>query len=112
MELIKSQINITITKAELNSIITEAMADPLSAGAIKRILNPFNSNAFPQFHDFTNVSIGDTDADGITTVVLKQSTKPVAKPTAPIKAIEPAVELAESTVPEYVEPTTGNDFSR
>lgn len=113
MEIIKSQINITITKTELNSIIAEAMTDPLSANAIKRILNPFVANSFPQFPDFTNISLGDTDADGTTTVVLKQVTKPITKPVAPIKAIEPAIELADTSgTSDYVEPTTGNDFSR
>ena len=110
MDIIKQQINITISKTELNNIIAEAMTDPLSANAIKRILNPCIANSFPQFPDFTNVSIGDTDEDGVTTVVLKQATKPVVKPVAPIKAIEPAVELTETS--DYVEPTTGDDFSR
>mgnify|MGYP007125360775 CR=1 FL=1 len=84
MEIIKPQINIELTKSELNSIIAEAMTDPLASNAIKRILNPFLASSFTQFPTFTNITIGDTDADGITTVVLrqpKQSTT-VAKPSA------------------------------
>ncbi len=100
MEIIKTQINVTITKTELNNIITEAMTDPLSSNAIKRILSPFIANSFPQFPDFTSVSIGDTDTDGITTVILKQPIKSAVKTTASIKSIEPTIEITD-----YVEST-------
>ncbi len=116
MEIIKPQINIELTKSELNSIIAEAMTDPLASNAIKRILNPFLANSFTQFPTFTNITIGDTDVDGITTVVLrqpKQSTT-VAKPSAgiieeesvensdkPDTMAEEADEVGES--PAYVE---------
>ena len=84
LEIIKPQINIELTKSELNSIIAEAMTDPLASNAIKRILNPFLANSFTQFPTFTNIAIGDTDADGITTVVLKQpkQSTTVARPSA------------------------------
>ena len=84
MEIIKPQINIELTKSELNSIIAEAMTDPLASNAIKRILNPFLASSFTQFPTFTNITIGDTDEAGTTTVVLrqpKQSTT-AAKPSA------------------------------
>ena len=86
MEIIKPQINIELTKSELNSLIAEAMTDPLASNAIKRILNPFLANSFPQFPTFTTITLGDTDADGITTVVLKQPKQStvVAKPSAGI----------------------------
>ena len=84
LEIVTPNINIEISKGQLNSIIAEAMTDPLASNAIKRILNPFLANSFTQFPTFTNITIGDTDADGVTTVVLrqpKQSTT-VAKPSA------------------------------
>ncbi len=116
LEIVTPNINIEISKGQLNSIIAEAMTDPLASNAIKRILNPFLANSFTQFPTFTNITIGDTDADGITTVVLrqpKQSTT-VAKPSAgiieeesvensdkPDTMAEEADEVGES--PAYVE---------
>ena len=99
LEIIKPQINIELTKSELNSIIAEAMTDPLASNAIKRILNPFLANSFTQFPTFTNITIGDTDEAGTTTVVLrqpKQSTT-VAKPSAGVIEDESTgpVELTE-----------------
>lgn len=97
LEIIKPQIHIELTKSELNSVLTEAMADPLTSNAIKKLLNPFLANAFPQFPDFTNIVIGDTDESGITTVILKQpkQSTAVAKPSAGI--IEPGAEVLTET---------------
>ena len=115
LEIVTPNINIEISKGQLNSIIAEAMTDPLASNAIKRILNPFLANSFTQFPTFTSITIGDTDEAGTTTVVLrqpKQSTT-VAKPSAgaieeeytdPVELteVEPeADEVGES--PAYVE---------
>lgn len=89
MEIIKPQISVSITKTELNSLINEAMAMPDYAAAIKRVLSPLLAEAFPQFPEFTNVTIGDTDESGVTQVILKQP--PVSKSNGAIKSIEPAV---------------------
>ena len=110
MEIIKPQINIELTKSELNSIIAEAMTDPLASNAIKRILNPFLASSFTQFPTFTNITIGDTDEAGTTTVVLrqpKQSTT-VAKPSAGViedESTDPVESEADEVVesPAYVE---------
>ena len=109
MELIKSQISITLTKGELNQLIAEALADPESSAAIKKVLNPLLADKFPQFPDFTVITIGDTDESGSTQVILKQPPTKVSKdtkepasgpttpaeptpaPTTPIKSIEPVV---------------------
>jgi hypothetical protein len=109
MELIKSQISITLTKGELNQLIAEALADPESSAAIKKVLNPLLTDKFPQFPDFTVIALGDTDESGSTQVILKQpATKaskdtkepasgsttlaePTPAPTTPIKSIEPVV---------------------
>lgn len=104
LEIVTPNINIEISKGQLNSIIAEAMTDPLASNAIKRILNPFLANSFTQFPTFTNITIGDTDADGITTVVLrqpKQSTT-AAKPSAGVIEDESTspVELTEVEVVE------------
>jgi hypothetical protein len=103
LEIVTPNINIEISKGQLNSLIAEAMTDPLASNAIKRILNPFLASSFTQFPTFTNITLGDTDADGITTVVLrqpKQSTA-IAKPSAGIIEEESTypVELNE-TEPE------------
>ena len=96
MELIKSQIQLTLTKSELNQLLTEALADAESSAAIKKVLNPLLADKFPQFPEFTVVALGDTDESGSTQVILKQPPVVVAKaPKAPvptpIKSIEPVV---------------------
>lgn len=97
MEIIKQQIIVTITKTELNALIAEAMSNPDSAAAIKRVLNPLLVDSFPQFSEFTQISLGDTDESGTTQVILKQPAAP--KSNSAIKAIEPAVVInkAEET---------------
>lgn len=94
MEIIKPQISVSITKTELNSLINEAMALPDYAAAIKRVLNPLLADSFPQFPEFTNVTIGDTDESGATQVILKQPAAP--RSNSAIKAIEPAVVINKS----------------
>ena len=89
MEIIKQQIIVSITKTELNSLIAEAMTNPDSAAAIKRVLNPLLVDSFPQFSEFTQISLGDTDETGSTQVILKQPAAP--KSNSALKAIEPAV---------------------
>ena len=89
MEIIKQQIIVSITKTELNSLIAEAMSNPDSAAAIKRVLNPLLVDSFPQFSEFTQISLGDTDETGTTQVILKQPAAP--KSNSALKSIEPAV---------------------
>ena len=101
MEIIKQQIIVSITKTELNSLIAEAMANPDSAAAIKRVLNPLLVDSFPQFSEFTQISLGDTDETGTTQVILKQPAAP--KSNSALKAIEPAVVINN---PDY---STHND---
>ena len=109
MELIKSQITITITKGELNTLIAEALTNSETAAAIKRAITPLLANSFPQFPDFTNITLGETAEDGTTTVVLKQPKQIEPKVDSPIKSIEPLVvtepDPVPSTAPDYVEPT-------
>ena len=96
MELIKSQIQLTLTKSELNQLLTEALADTESSAAIKKVLNPLLADKFPQFPEFTVVALGDTDESGSTQVILKQppvvaAKTPKAPVPTPIKSIEPVV---------------------
>ena len=109
MEIIKPQISVSITKTELNSLINEAMAMPDYAAAIKRILSPLLAESFPQFPEFTNVTIGDTDESGVTQVILKQP--PVSKSNGAIKSIEPAVinEPESAVEAENILPGNGLD---
>lgn len=94
MEIIKPQISVSITKTELNSLINEALAIPDYSAAIKRVLSPLLADSFPQFPEFTNVTIGDTDESGATQVILKQPAAP--RSNSAIKAIEPAVVINKS----------------
>lgn len=105
MEIIKSQINITINKTELNALIAEALSNPDTAATIKRAISPLLADAFPQFPEFTNISLGDTAEDGSTLVILKQPRQTVD---TPIKSIEPLV-VNSTVAPEYVEPSTDSD---
>lgn len=105
MEIIKQQINISINKTELNALIAEALSNPDTAATIKRAISPLLADAFPQFPEFTNISIGDTAEDGSTLVILKQPRQTVD---TPIKSIEPLV-VNPTAAPEYVEPSTDSD---
>ena len=107
MELIKSQIQLTLTKGELNQLLTEALADAESSAAIKKVLNPLLADKFPQFPEFTVVALGDTDESGSTTVLLKQP--PTPKATGPIKSIEPVVIDEPVAVPEPTSEPVGTD---
>ena len=102
MEIIKQQIIVSITKTELNSLIAEAMSNPDSAPAIKRVLNPLLVDSFPQFSEFTQISLGDTDETGTTQVILKQPAAP--KSNSALKAIEPAVVINKSEDADAPEP--------
>ena len=66
MEIIKPQITISITKGELNTLIAEALTNPDTAATIKRAISPLLANSFPQFPDFTNITLGETAEDGTT----------------------------------------------
>lgn len=98
LEITKPQIHIQLNKGEMNNLLAEAMADPLASNAIKRILNPFLADAFPQFPDFSQVTIGDTDEDGTTTVILKQ---PRQSTTAPKPSVGTIEEEPVDDEPEY-----------
>jgi len=96
LEIIKPTIQITLSKAEINSLIVEALTDPDSATAIKRILNPLLANSFTQFPEFTQITLGDTAEDGSTTVTLRKPRNAVDKPTTELKSMEPLVVQTES----------------
>ena len=68
----KQQLNITLNKTELAAIIAEALTDETAGASIKRVLNPFLANSFPQFPSFTNISLGATSEDGSTVVTLRE----------------------------------------
>lgn len=107
LEIIKPQINLSINKSELNALIAEALSNPETATAIKRSLTPLLAGSFPQFPEFTNITLGDTEEDGSTTVILKQPRQAAPKSDAPIQSIEPLVvneEAPTATSSAYVEP--------
>lgn len=89
MEIIKSDLQVTLTKSQLIEVIQEALTTDAGA-AIKRAIAPILAKSFPQFPEFTTVSIGDTDESGQTIVTLRQPPKPRAtKPASDLKSIEP-----------------------
>ena len=106
MEIIKQQIIVSITKTELNSLIAEAMANPDSASAIKRVLNTLLVDSFPQFSEFTQISLGDTDEAGTTQVILKQPAAP--KSNSALKSIEPAVVINNPDYPTHNDTATAD----
>lgn len=108
MEIIKSQIEISITKTELNTLIAEALTNPDTAAAIKRTIAPLLAKSFPQFPAFTNITLGETAEDGTTSVILKQPKQIEPKVDSPIQSMEPLVVTEPDvvpTTPAYVEPT-------
>ena len=105
LELIKSQIQISITKTELNTLIAEALTNPDTAATIKRAISPLLANSFPQFPDFTNIALGETAEDGTTSVILKQPKQVEPKVDSPIQSMEPLV----VTEPDEV-PMAANDY--
>lgn len=101
LEIIKPQITVSINKTELNTLIAEALANPDSAAAIKRVLSPVLEGKFPQFPEFTNITLGDTEEDGSTSVVLKVPRQTTPKTDAPIQSMEPLV--VSTPVDEVIE---------
>jgi len=79
LEIIKSQIDITLGKQELLTIVTEALAAEDNS-AIKRALQPFLSGKFPQFPEFTNVTLAEINEDGTAAVTLKVPVVRASKP--------------------------------
>lgn len=97
MEIIKSDIQITLTKSQLLEVIQEALSTD-AGPAIKRAIAPILAKSFPQFPEFTNVSIGDTDESGQTIVTLRQPPKPrTTKPASELKSIEPLDVITPAT---------------
>lgn len=103
MELIKNQIQLSLTKGELNTILAEAMQGESTGTAIKRILNPFLVNSFPQFPEHTNVSLSATDESGSTVVTLKIPTKKT------VATEDSSTEPVEDSSSEPIEDVTAED---
>lgn len=122
MEITKPQIQLSLTKTEMNQLISEGLTDSETSAAIKRALTPLLANSFPQFPDFTNITLGETDESGATEVILKQprETKPTKseptpdevaaqEPAGPVKSIEPMV-IDESTEDPVENPVESPDI--
>jgi len=71
MKIVTNQISTVISKGKLSEILAEAMKDETAGAAIKRVLNPFLAESFPQHPTFTQISLGATAEDGSTVVSLK-----------------------------------------
>ena len=81
MDIIKQQLQITLNKTELATIINSALLDETAGPSIKRALSSIMGGAFPQFPEHTAVTLGETHEDGTTVVVLKVPVLRAAKPT-------------------------------
>jgi len=88
MEITTPQIQVTITKTQLMELIQEALISD-AGPAIKRAITPLLADSFPQFPEFSNITIGDTDESGATTVILRQPRQSTPKPSTPLKSMEP-----------------------
>jgi len=88
MQITPNTISISLSKTQTNAILAEAMQDEVASLAIKKVLNPFITNSFPAFPEYTNITLGATDENGVTTVALKI---PTVKKTV-IEEFEPAEE--------------------
>ena len=71
MEIISTQINVSITKTQLAAIVADILASEDNASLL-RAITPALSGKFPQFPDFTNVSITGIDETGAASITLKQ----------------------------------------
>lgn len=111
MDIIKPQIQLTISKSELNGLIAEALTNPESSAAIKRILNPLLANSFPQFPTFTQITLSDTDESGATTVILREPKQTADKPVTPVQSMEPPIvtPVEPAATPDYVDTTDSSD---
>jgi len=90
--LIKSEIQVKITKTELLKLVSDAVSEGNMA-IIRALQNYINSiELFPQFPEHTNVSLGDTAEDGSTVVTLKVPRQTSTNnDSAPIQSVEPLV---------------------
>jgi hypothetical protein len=97
MDIISTQISINLTKTQMTAILAEAMDDPVANQAIKRILNPFISESFPQFPQHTVVLLGETTEEG-TECILKQPrvVAPRAERPAPEQSMDAMEEHSDS----------------
>ena len=96
LEIIKPTIQINLTKTEMSAIINEALQDEAANASIKRILNPFLTESFPQFPEFNAITLGETAEDGSTVVTLKKRVEKSATTDQPVDdAVESEPEEAE-----------------
>jgi len=79
MEITKQTISIKLTKSEMTNLVNEALLDETAGPAIKRIINPMLVNAFPQFPNFSNVTLSTTDESGATLVLLREPREKTVK---------------------------------
>ena len=107
MDIISTQISINLTKTQMTAILAEAMDDSVANQAIKRILNPFISESFPQFPQHTVVLLGETTEEG-TECILKQPRVVAlrAEKPAPEKSMDAMEEHVESEPDSFDEPET------
>ena len=108
LNIIKSQINLSLTKTDVTNILNEAMQDETASTSIKRILNPFLADKFPQFPDFTAISLGETADDGSTTVTLKQPV--VRAKSEPTEESDATVEEPETEAEATIKPESDDAF--
>lgn len=116
LEIIKPQLEIKLNKTELNNLINEALENPETAAAVKRAITPLLAGSFPQFPEFTNISLGDTTEEG--TIVTLKMPRPT-KSDAPIASMEPlevadepdteTVTDTENESPAYVDPNSDDE---
>lgn len=72
------QINVNVNKTQLMGIISDILASEDNSSLL-RAIQPQLANKFPQFPEFTNVSITGINSDGSAAITLKQPVVRVTK---------------------------------
>lgn len=99
MQIITNQINISVGKTQLMSIIQDILVSEDNAQLLKAIA-PAIADKFEQFPEFTNISITSINEDGSANVTLKMPRSITTKSTETDDEPVDEVDLSDTTFEE------------
>lgn len=79
MNIIKQQLQVSLTKTEVNTLMQKALTDEATSAGMKRLLAPLLADAFPQFPTFSNITIENVKEDGSAVVALREPRETTVK---------------------------------